>query len=115
MPHDPRAYFLDVEVAAQEVLEFVAGQSLGDYLADRKTRRAVERSLEIIGEALAQLRKRDEDALAGIAEHAQVIGLRNVLIHEYGKVDDELIWKAVQEKLPSLLSSVTSQLERIGR
>jgi uncharacterized protein with HEPN domain len=115
MPHDPRAFSLDVEQAAGEILDFTSGLSLKDYLADRKTRRAVEPSLEIIGEALSQLRKRDEHALDRIAEYAQVIGLRNVLIHEYGKVDDGSIWKAVQDKLPALLSSVASELERIGR
>lgn len=116
MPHDARAFLVDVETAATEIRNnFVAGVSLEAYLSDSKTRRAVERSLEIIGEALAQLRKRDPDALAPIHQHSQIIGLRNVLIHEYGKVDDELIWHTVQQKLPLLLSSATDELNRIGR
>ena len=116
MPHEARAYLLDVEAAASEILnDFLVGVSLEAYLSDSKTRRAVERLLEIIGEAPAQLRKRDPAALAPIDQHKQIIGLRNVLIHEYGKVDDELIWHTVQNKLPLILNSVTTELNRIGR
>jgi uncharacterized protein with HEPN domain len=74
------------------------------------SRRPLERC-----EALSQLRRRDEHALAFIPEHTQIIGLRNILIHEYGKIDDELVWKAVQQQLPLLLSSVTGELDRTGR
>jgi uncharacterized protein with HEPN domain len=116
MPRDPRAYLLDVETAATEILQdFIAGVPLEAYPLDNKTRRAVERSLEIIGEALAQLRKRDPAVVTPIDQHSQIIGLRNVLIHEYGKVNDEQIWHTVQQKLPQLLHSVTAELNRIGR
>jgi uncharacterized protein with HEPN domain len=73
-----------------------------DYLDDRLLRRAVERSFEIVGEALSQLRKIDEPMATSISDYRKIIGFRNVLIHGYGTVDDELTWSIVEHDLPVL-------------
>jgi uncharacterized protein with HEPN domain len=115
MPLDARVFFYDIETAASEILEYTDGLTLETYLLDGRTRRAVERCLEIIGEALAQAKRQDESILANLPEYQKLIGLRNVLIHEYGRVDNTVIWQAVQEKLPSFLAAVKAEIDRIGR
>ncbi len=55
-------------------------------------RAAVEREFEIIGEALAQLSKLDAALVARISDYRRIIAFRNILIHGYADVDDQLVW-----------------------
>ncbi len=98
--------------AAGDITAFTAGKSLDAYLADRQLRRAVERSFEIVGEALSQLRKIDEPLAHSITDYRKIIGFRNVLIHGYGKVDDELTWAIVESHLPALTAELGTLLSR---
>jgi uncharacterized protein with HEPN domain len=91
--------------------DFIAGKSFDDYEDDAMLRTAVERQFEIIGEALAQLAKFDQSVAARISEHSRVIAFRNILIHGYADVDDQLVWDIVQFKLP-VLSREVDQLLR---
>ena len=70
-------------------------------------RAAVEREFEIIGEAMTQLAKVDKTVAGRISHHGRIIAFRNVLIHQYGDVDDRLVWNVVETHL--LLSSVRSR------
>jgi uncharacterized protein with HEPN domain len=62
--------------AAEDVAAFTAGKSVDDYRADKQLRRAVERSFEIVGEALSQLRKLDPHSAAHFSESRKIIGFR---------------------------------------
>ena len=59
MSPDAAKYLWDAQQAAAKALRFVQGKGFDDYLADELLRSAVERQLEIVGEALSQLRKAD--------------------------------------------------------
>jgi uncharacterized protein with HEPN domain len=61
---------------------------------------AVERGLSIIGEAVTQLVKIEPSAR--ITSAKQIIGFRNVLIHNYARVSQAVVWKILQEDLPLL-------------
>jgi uncharacterized protein with HEPN domain len=67
---------------------------------------AVERKLEIIGEACTRIRNSDPDALNALSYAQQVIGLRNRVIHGYDNVDDAIIWDVVSNKLASFIARV---------
>jgi uncharacterized protein with HEPN domain len=56
-------------------------------------RRAVEREFEIIGEALNQLNKIDQNL--PVSNKSLIVGMRNRVIHGYDKVDDEIVWGAI--------------------
>jgi uncharacterized protein with HEPN domain len=71
-------------------------------------RGAVERHLEIIGEAANRLSRGFRAAHPEIPWRG-IIGQRNVLSHEYGDVDDIMIWKVVTDRIPELIH----QLEQI--
>lgn len=92
-------------------MEFTAGKVFADYARDAMRRAAVERELEIIGEALAQLAKSDADVAGGISEHRRIIAFRNILIHGYADVDDRLVWDVVETKLPVLSREIDALLK----
>jgi uncharacterized protein with HEPN domain len=77
-------------------------------------RSAVERKLEIIGEAVSQLCKIDEEIAERIREYRRIIAFRNILIHGYVNVDDKLVWDVVKTKLPQLQKDVDSILNEPG-
>lgn len=81
----------DARAAATRAAEFADGKCFEDYVADAMLRSAVERQLEIVGEALGRLAKLDAVLAASIPELPRIVGLRNVLIHGYDQVDDRLV------------------------
>lgn len=100
---DDRAYLRDMLGFAEEVVDlFTPGIDRETYLSDVQIRRSVERSVELIGEAARHV----SDAFR--AAHPEIpwkkiVGQRNVLVHEYGRVDDVLIWNVSRNELPSLV------------
>ncbi len=96
----------DIRDAAAFVLEISKSKTLEDYSRDRQLRQAAERNFEIIGEAMGRLTRHDPDTASRIDEHERIIAFRNILIHGYDLVDDNLVWSTIQEKLPALLSEV---------
>ncbi len=85
-----------------QLSEFVSGQSLEEYLRDRLLQRGVECQFEIIGEALSQMSKLDPVLVKRVSDYKKIISFRNILIHGYADVDDELVWDIVETKLPTL-------------
>lgn len=111
---DAAKYLWDAQQAAAKALRFVAGKSFDDYLADELLRSAVERQLEIVGEALNQLRKADPDTAAQIPDLPQAVAMRNVLIHAYATVNDRLVWGVVEQHLGALSEALSRLLPADG-
>lgn len=84
-------------------LGFVAGKNFADYNADPMLRSAVERQLEIVGEALAQLARIDLAVASKIGEYQRIIAFRNILIHGYAEIDHRIVWNVLELKLPVVL------------
>ena len=95
-----------------EVETFTKGMSFDEFQADLKTVRAVLYSFALIGEAAASLLPEVEVAYPEIP-WADIRGMRNIVIHEYFRVDLEIIWEAVQQDLPSLFQQLESLLDRL--
>jgi uncharacterized protein with HEPN domain len=74
-------------------------------------RRAVERDLEIVGEAVVQLRATAPTILAAIPDSERIIGMRHRLIHAYAEVDDEIVWDAANHDIPQLGEVVRALLD----
>ena len=106
-----RKLLTDILRAADLIAEWTAGKSLASYETDALGRSAVERQLGIIGEAVSQLAKRDEDAARLLPEWTSMVGFRNLLIHGYSTVDDRVVWGIVEGKLPELRSMVHRLIE----
>ena len=99
------AYLWDMLDAARTVEQLSSGLDFAQYSNDRKTQLAVERSLEIIGEAAGRVSDLFRNTHPEIPWR-QIIGQRNVLIHEYGEIKQERIWKTVRENVPQLIKKL---------
>jgi len=107
---ETKKYLYDIQQAAAQIAEFTSGKQLEDYRVNAMLRSAVERQFEIIGEALAQLAKLDEQMAGRISERRRIVAFRNILIHGYADIDDRLVWDIVQAKLPVLRREVEALL-----
>jgi uncharacterized protein with HEPN domain len=92
----------DIKLAIEEIDSFFVHleKSYDSYKKDILLRRAIERNLEIIGEAMSRILK--EDPNYDIEHARRIIGLRNQIIHGYDSVSDENIWGIVMNHLPNL-------------
>jgi len=97
---ESQKYLYDIARASAAAMEFVAGKNFSDYASDLVLRSAVERQLEIVGEALAQLARIDPTTASRISEHQRIIAFRNILIHGYAQIDHRIVWNVLQLKLP---------------
>jgi uncharacterized protein with HEPN domain len=96
--------------AIDTILGFVAGMSFEEYDADLLVRSAVERHLGILGEAMSAIVRVDPDTASQISEARQIIGLRNVLIHRYMRIDNKLVWVTVEDRVAPLLAEIEELL-----
>jgi uncharacterized protein with HEPN domain len=110
MDNDIKTWLFDILNAMMEIETFFIGQpkQFEYFKNDLKTKRAVERNLEIIGEALSRIIKRDNTF--NITNARQIVDTRNRIIHGYDLVSDEIIWSIVDRHLPVLRGEVTALL-----
>jgi uncharacterized protein with HEPN domain len=106
-----RTYLFDILNSIDEIESFFDGRpmNLMTYQADKKTKRAVERNIEIIGEAVNRILK--ENPNFPLENAKNIIGTRNRIIHSYDNVADEMIWSIVVKSLPRLKEEVTNFLK----
>ncbi|TFU27406.1 DUF86 domain-containing protein [Thermus tengchongensis] len=114
MPRELGTYLWDILQAGREVLTFVGEMDFPAFAQDPLLRAAVERKLEIIGEALAQALKHFPDLRESFPEAPKVIAMRNRLIHAYAQVDPAVVYGVVRGHLPELLVKVEAKLQGLG-
>ncbi len=114
LPEDrDAAYLWDMIQAAKEVDEMIENHDLASFLADRVLLRALERGVEIIGEAAKRISSVFMEAHPEIPWR-QIIGQRNILAHEYGQIDHELLYKTAVDDIPELIVILENVLPPIG-
>lgn len=93
----------DILSCAQNIQDYTDGMSFDDFIEDPKTIRAVAYEFTTIGEAArvipAEIQERFPDVPWG-----KMQGIRNVLVHEYFRLDEEILWKAALEDIPPLIA-----------
>jgi uncharacterized protein with HEPN domain len=99
------AYLWDMLDAARTIAGFIKGYVFLQYENDRKVQLAVERSLEIIGEAARRVSDNCKNAHPEIP-WKNIVAQRNVLAHEYGEIKQERIWLVVSERIPELIRAL---------
>ena len=112
MPHDERdmSYLWDMRKYALEIKEIVQGVPHTKFVENKTIRYAIERLLLIVGEAANHVSKGFQEKHSEI-EWAQIIGLRNILAHEYGEVKMDKINLAATKSIPALLENLESLLQ----
>jgi uncharacterized protein with HEPN domain len=109
-PRQSRKLLFELQEAASAIVDFTAGKTLDNYLADRLLRSAVERQIEIIAEELTQLAAIDDTSAARITDRERIISFRTELLRGYWRVNDRAVWDIVQTRLPVLRDEVYSLL-----
>lgn len=111
MPLNDRdaAFLWDMLQAAREVDVMMQDHDHAGFQESLVLQRALERNLEIIGEAARRVSSEGQAALAKIPWR-EIIGQRNILAHEYGQIDHELLFKTVEEDIPALIRNLEKAL-----
>jgi uncharacterized protein with HEPN domain len=111
MPFDDRdsSYLWDMRKYAREITEIMTGVVHARFIENKTIRYAVERLLLIVGEAANHVSNEFQEQHPEI-EWAQIIGLRNVLAHEYGEVKMDKIYLAATKRIPELLEKLAPLL-----
>jgi uncharacterized protein with HEPN domain len=102
-------YLWDMLDAARSVREITSEATLHEYTTIRVMHRAVERELEIIGEAARRVSEAFKDAHSEVPWQ-KIIGQRNILAHEYGEVIPERVWAVATENVPTLIAQLEALL-----
>lgn len=102
---DDLSSVLDMLEASKDAVGFTEGMDLDTYLSDTIRQLAVERLLEIVGEAARRITEEFKEAHPEIP-WAAAIGLRNVISHQYDAINRQRVWEIVTGDLPSLISKL---------
>ena len=106
-----KAFLYDILNAINEIDSFFldSPKTFDAYKNDLKTRRAVERNVEIIGEAMNRILQIDNTI--ELKNSRKVVDTRNRIIHGYDSVSDEIIWNIIETQLPELREDVAVLLK----
>jgi uncharacterized protein with HEPN domain len=102
-------FLWDMARAIQRLQGFAEESSLEAYLASIFSQSAVERQFEVLGEAARRISSAFQQAHPEI-DWSNIIGLRNVIAHQYEQVDQEKLWTTIKNNLPDLLMKVEALL-----
>ncbi len=102
----------DMLQAIGEIQEDSYKLDYADFLENRTVRRAVERNFEILGEAARRISPEFQKSHPEI-NWSNIIGLRNVLAHQYEVIRYEVLWGVIEEDLPPLKLKIEALLQSI--
>lgn len=108
---DILACLKDIEQSIIEIYDFLPNdRNFLVFQKDLKTRKAVERNIEIIGEAMDRILK--ADPTINITDSRKIVDTRNRIIHGYDSVSEDVIWTIVVRYLPILEKEIQELLQK---
>ncbi len=111
MKREIQKYLFDIFTSIESVEDYIGDNKVfSEYQNNKLLRRAVERELEIIGEAVSKILKLESSI--DIVNARRIVDTRNWVIHSYDKVDDVIIWGIVINHLPKLKNEVSELLNQ---
>lgn len=113
MSRDFRVFLDDILVSIRRIQDYVEDLTFEKFLLDQKTIDAVIRNLEIIGEAARHI-PQEVRSMSPMIEWTKIVGLRNIVSHEYFGIDYETVWDVIQNKLPSLEQQIRIILNNLS-
>jgi uncharacterized protein with HEPN domain len=105
-----KVYLQHILDAIDRITGYVAGKVFAEFESDLMAQDAVIRQFSIIGEAARRISLGFQSRHPAIP-WADIIGMRNILIHDYLEVDLDEVWKSVQDDLPDLRTQITALLK----
>jgi uncharacterized protein with HEPN domain len=113
MPREYEDYLRDLLDSIEKIQNFIKGVDFEGFKKDDKTKFAVIRALEIIGEATKHISEEFRKKYPEIP-WKDMAGMRDVLIHDYFGIDEETVWRTVKEKIPNLKPSIEKILSKLS-
>lgn len=110
---DDRLYFEHMLEAIQLVEQYSANLTWEQFVKDTKAQDAIIRRLEIIGEASNRVPQTIKDKLPN-APWKKMLGMRNIIVHDYMYVDLQEVWDVVQNDLSSLKKMLQDALNKLA-
>lgn len=109
MDSEVKTWLIDIEQAINEINSYIPEvKFFSVFQRDLKTRRAVERNIEIIGEAMSRIIKVEPNIK--ISHTRKIIDTRNRIIHGYDSVSEDILWGIIIRNLPDLEMEVKALL-----
>jgi uncharacterized protein with HEPN domain len=105
MPKDDLVYLGHMLDTARKVLEKVEGKTRAEYDRDENLRLALTHLTQIIGEAARRVSPGFQQAHPGIP-WSDIIGMRHVLVHQYMRVDEDIVWQVATAELSPLVATL---------
>ena len=99
-------FIFDIIESIEKIEKYIKNLSYEKFISDEKTKDAIVRNLELIGEASNQIPKEIQHRYNEI-KWSQIIGLRHRLIHDYFIIDYNLVWYIVKNELSELKEKIT--------
>ena len=109
-PERDRLRLLDMRDAAKKVRRYAAGRTRADINDDDMLASALVREVEVIGEAANHVSE-ETRALAPDIDWGDIVGMRNNLVHAYWKINYDVLWDAITNKLPPLITELNRLIE----
>ncbi len=112
MDNEIKIWLFDINSAINEIDGFFeeGKKTFENYRKDIKTKRAVERNLEIIGEAVKRIFEKDKNIK--LTNARKIIDTRNRIIHGYDTISDDVIWGIIINHLPDLKVEVEDLMRK---
>jgi len=95
----------DILSCAQNIRDYTQGMSFDTFLDDPKTIRAVAYEFTTMGEAARAIPSEIQEQFADVP-WGKMMGIRNVLVHEYFRLDEEILWQASREDIPPVIAAL---------
>lgn len=111
MRPESRAYLWDARRSADAVMQYTRGRTFDDYVSNDMLRSAVERRLQGIGAALAPLARSDPATAERVPRLHEIIAFGDVLVRDYALLENAVVWRVVEEDLPTLHADLTRLLD----
>ena len=103
----------DILTACDHITQFTNNMDWQSWHGNIQVQAAVERKFEKIGEGLNRLRRQHPELASQVPEIGKMVDFRNFLIHEYHRVDPEIVWRIVKDNLPDLQITIQKLLTEL--
>lgn len=110
MSRRSKLFLKDIAESCQKVRNYSAGVTFEQFSSDERTVDAIVRNLEIIGEAVKNLPEEIKDSRPDV-EWRRIARFRDIIVHHYFKVDLDVVWDVVENKISLLEEAVNNLLE----
>jgi uncharacterized protein with HEPN domain len=110
MKHEIKVWLEDIKRSIDEIYEFLPdNKDFFEFEKDLKTKKAIERNLEIIGEALNKVLKANPEI--DISDSRKIVDTKNRIIHGYDSVTSDVLWLIINRSLPTLKIEIDKLLK----